>query len=73
VDLGLLECLGMEIFLCVVGLDEEFGPNVCSGNRPRLEGTYATVRVEFLGDWVPLVPVTPSVGTDVVFSSPLIL
>ena len=31
----------------------------------RPEGTCATVLAEFLYAWVPLVPVTPGVGTDV--------
>ena len=39
----------------------------------KLEGTQATGLAEFLHAWVELVPVTPSVGTDVVSSSLLIL
>ena len=69
------EHLRVELPLGVVGLASEFAPKVCSGTSPdRLEGTHATGQVEFLGAWVPLVPVTPGgVGTDVVSSSPLIL
>ena len=71
--LGMLKHLGVECPLRNVGLAGKFTPNVCSGHRPSLEGTLAIVRVEFLHAWVLLVPVTPSVGTDVVSSSPLIL
>ena len=39
----------------------------------RPEETRGTGLVEFLLIWVLLVPVTPSVGTEVVSSSPLIL
>ena len=57
-----------------MGLTAEFVPKVCSGPGPdRLERTCATVLEEFLHAWVPPVPVTPGVGTDVVSSSPLIL
>ena len=64
---------GVELPLGFVGLAAEFVPKVCSGHQLRLEGTCATGQVEFLGDYVPLVPVTPGVGTDVVSSSFLIL
>ena len=36
--LGVLECLGLEFPLGVVGLGSEFGSKVCSGLWPRLEG-----------------------------------
>ena len=42
VVLGVLECLGVKIILGVVGLAAEFTPKVCSGYRPRHEGTQAT-------------------------------
>ena len=61
---GMLECPGMEFPLGVVGLDEEFVPKVCSGHSPRPEATRATGQAEFLGAWVPLVPVTPGVGEE---------
>ena len=69
----MLECLGMELPLGVVGLAIEFAPQVCSGHRPRLEGTCVTGWVGSLCPWFLMVPVTPSVGTDVVSSSSLIL
>ena len=47
--LGVLERLGVELPLGVVGLAVEFMPKVCSGHRLRLEGTCATGQVEFLG------------------------
>ena len=71
--LGVLECLGEEIFLGVVGLAVELAPKVCSGHRPRQEGTCATSQADFLSAWVPLVPVTSGVGAEVVSSSSLIL
>jgi hypothetical protein len=37
-----------------------------SGHQLRLEGTCATGLAEFLGAWVPLVPLTSGVGVDVV-------
>ena len=46
--LGVLECLGVELPLGVVGLAEELAPKVCSGHQPRQEGTHATGQVEFL-------------------------
>ena len=69
----MLESLGMELPLGVVGLAAELVPRVCSRHWPRLEETCATGWAEFLGAWVLLVPVTPGVGADVVSSSPLIL
>ena len=71
--LGMLELLGVEFPLGVVGLAAEFTPKVCSGHQPRPEGTCATGQSEFLHVWVLLVAVTPTVGADVVSSSPLIL
>jgi hypothetical protein len=70
VDLGVLECLGMELYLGFVRLGMEFEPLVCSGHWLRPKGTCATGGVEFLGAWVLLVPVTSSVGAGVVSSSP---
>ena len=64
----------MELPLGVVGLTVESAPKVVQGTVPkRPEGTHATGPAEFLCAWVPLVPVPPGVGTDVVSSSPLIL
>ena len=70
--LGVLELLGTEIPLGIVGLAVEFVPKVCSQHRTRHEGTHATGQAEFLGAYVPLVPVTSGVVADVVSSSPLI-
>ena len=64
--LGMLELLGVEFPLGVVGLAAEFTPKVCSGHQPTPEGTCATGQAEFLGAWVSLVPVTSGVGTGVV-------
>jgi hypothetical protein len=36
--LGVLEHLGVDILLSVVGLDAEFVPKICSGHQPRQEG-----------------------------------
>ena len=72
-DLVRLEHLGVELPLGVLGLAAEFTPKVCLGHQHRLEGTHATDQVESLVAWIPLVPVTSSVGADVVSSSPLIL
>jgi hypothetical protein len=71
--LGMSERLGVDLPLGVVGLAEEFAPKVCSVHQPRPEGTCATDWMEFLGAQILLVPVTSSVGADVVSSSPLIL
>ena len=71
--LGILECLGVELFLGVVELAVKFMPKVCSGHWLRPERTCATGWVEFLGAWVPLFPVTPGVRADALFSSSLIL
>ena len=54
--LGMLEHLGVELSLGVVGLAVEFVSKVFSGYQVRLEGTCATGQAEFLGAWVPLVP-----------------
>jgi hypothetical protein len=40
--LEVLECLGVELPLGVVGLAVEFVPKVCSGHCPRQEGTRVT-------------------------------
>ena len=69
----MLEWLGVELPLSVVGLASELVPNVCSGHRLSVEGTCATGWAEFLGARVQLVPVTSGVGADVMSSSPLIL
>jgi hypothetical protein len=71
--LGVLERLEVDLPLGVVGLALELELNVCSGLQPRQEGHCATGRAEFLGDQVPLVPVTSGIGADVVSSSPVIL
>ena len=42
VVLGMLEHLGVELPLGVVGLAVEFVPKVCSGHQLRPEGTCAT-------------------------------
>ena len=63
----------MELPLGVMRLSVEFALKVFSGHWLRPKGTCATGQVEFLGAWVPLVPVTPCLGADVVSSSPLIL
>jgi hypothetical protein len=55
VILGVLEYLGVELPLGVVGLAVEFMPNVFSGLWPRLEGTGATGQAGFLHPWIPLV------------------
>ena len=47
--LGLLESLGVELPLGVVGLTVEFMLKVGSAHGPKLEGTCATGQVEFLG------------------------
>ena len=73
VILGMLKCLGVGFPLGFVGLAEEFIPKVCSGHQPITEGTCATGQAVFMDPWIPLVPVTSDVGTDVVSFSPLIL
>ena len=74
VILVVLECLGVELPLDVVGLAAEFLPNVCSGHEPRPEGSLATGWVRFLCPLISLVSViSGGVGTDVVSSSPLML
>ena len=62
VILGILEHLGLELLLDVVGLAAEFESKVCSGYRPRLEGTCASGQAEFLGTWVLLVQLLPVLG-----------
>ena len=69
--LFLLECVGEELDLDVVGLAVEFELKV---NQPRPEGTCLTGRVKFLIPWILLVPVMAGgVGTDVMSSSSLII
>jgi hypothetical protein len=60
--LGVLERLGLDLPLDVVGLAAEFAPKFCSGHQPRPEGTHATDLSEFLVACVPLIPVTPVLG-----------
>ena len=54
--LSMLEELRVVLPLAVMGLAAEFRPMVCSGHRPKLEGTCVTVWVVFLHPWIPLVP-----------------
>jgi hypothetical protein len=65
----MLELLGVELFLGVVGIAVELALKDCSGHWLRPEGTYATGPVEFLGARVPMAPVTSGVGAVVVSSS----
>ena len=53
--LDVLECLGVELPLDIVGLAAEVTPKVCSGHQPRRERTRATGQGEFLGVLVQLV------------------
>ena len=46
--LGVLEHLGVELPLGVMGLVTEFPPKVCSRHQPKPEGTRATGQTEFL-------------------------
>ena len=66
----MLECLGVELPLGVVGLPlKSLGPRSAQGTDPDWKEP-----VGFLLPWIPLVPVTSGgVGTDDVSSSPLIL
>jgi hypothetical protein len=73
VVLGVLECLGVDFLLCVVGLAAQLTSKACSGYWPRPEGTCAIGQAEFLGAWVLQVLVTSDVGADVMSLSPLIL
>ena len=66
---GMLECLGMSLFSGCCGT----GCGVLAQGLLRLEGAPATLSVDFLGAWVPLVPVTSGAVADTVSSSPLIL
>jgi hypothetical protein len=45
--LGVLECLGVDLPLDVVGLAMEFMPKVCSGHWPRLEGGWCFFYITF--------------------------
>jgi hypothetical protein len=54
--LALLEHLGMDLPLGVVGLAAKFVLKDCSGHQPRHKGIRATGQAEFLGAWVSLVP-----------------
>jgi hypothetical protein len=73
VILDVLEHLGVELLLGVMGLAVEFAPKFCSGHWPIPERTCATGLEKFLHAWILLVPVTPEVQTDVVSFSPIIL
>ena len=74
---GMLECLGVELPLGVVGLAVEFASKVCSGLQPdRLEVTCASGLAEFLHVCIPPALVTTSVGDRcrvLLTSDPLIL
>ena len=63
VVLGMLECLGVELILGVLGVAVELAYKICSGHEPSLEGTHVSYQTEFLGAWVL---VTSGVGADVV-------
>lgn len=52
VFLGVLELLGVEIPLGIMGLGVEPVPKVCSGHRLRLEGSHATGWVGFMCLWI---------------------
>ena len=58
----------MDLPLGAVGLAVEFVPQVCSEHWPRHKGTCVSGRTEFLGAWVPLVPVPSGVAAYVVSS-----
>ena len=63
--LGVLELLGLELPLGVVGLAVEFVPKVCSGHwsrQTRRNPCHWSGGVPACG--VQLVPVVPCVGTD---------
>lgn len=62
----------MKLLMGVVGLAVEFMRKVCSGHLHRLEGTCA-IGQEVAGLLDPTGPVILGVGTDAVFSLPLIL
>jgi hypothetical protein len=69
VILGMLEHLGVELPLGIVGLAVEFAPKVCSGNLPKQERTFTAGQAGFLCPWIWLVPVIPGVGIDVFLTS----
>ena len=50
----MLEHLGVELPLGVVGLAAEFVPKVFSGHQLTPGRTRVTCQVEFLGAWVPI-------------------
>ena len=50
----MLERLGVDFFLGIVGLASEFTPKVCSGQWSRLEEIHATGQMEFLGSPGPI-------------------
>jgi hypothetical protein len=67
--LGVLEHLGVDLPVGVVGLAVGLEPGVCTWSRE--DGTCASGRVEYLGALGLTVP--PGAGADIVSSSPLIL
>ena len=52
-DLGVLECLGVELPLGVVGLAAEFVPKVCSGCHPRQTGRKEPVPLVWQSSGIP--------------------
>ena len=46
--LSVLECLGVELLLGVVGLAVEFAPKVCSGHLPRLKEQFKNFKKIFI-------------------------
>ena len=50
--MGLLESLGVELPLGIVGLGAELEPKICSGQQLRLVGIHATSCLEFLHLWI---------------------
>ena len=67
--LGMLEHLGLQLLLGIVRLAAESARSAQGTGSDQKE----TAPVECLDAWVPMIPVTPGVGADVVSSLPLIL
>ena len=63
--LSMIEHMGVELSLGVLGLVAELVLKLSSGHWLRPEGTHATGWAEFLDVWVLLVPVTPGVGAHI--------
>jgi hypothetical protein len=55
--LGVLECLGVELPLGVVGLTVEFVIKVCSGHWPRQMGNYPAFLIVW-SNYLSLIPST---------------